>query len=268
VAAGLPTFSTPGGLYEVARKQYKLKEGKDLFTYNFYAKRPQDCNAFLADIGAELDSAKPTATHHGLAALHSAGRLVRHYTMNIDGIASKTGMPVWSEENPDGATVELHGNAHQVVCKGGHVAYASQNIRRALQQREGPTCGVEGCDAALRWRIMLYDDKEGQLVTQNGVLQLMEDDAAQADLILWLGISFEQSASTAYFRRIRAAASRGGRIVPMVIVNPEDDAVFNIQTAVSNLDEMELWKVLAPSDVLFSNTHGDMPAKKAKCEVK
>jgi len=115
---------------------------------------------------------------------------------------------------------------------------------------------------------MLYDDKEGQLVTQNGVLQLMEDDAAQADLILWLGISFEQSASTAYFRRIRAAASRGGRIVPMVIVNPEDDAVFNIQTAVSNLDEMELWKVLAPSDVLFSNTHGDMPAKKAKCEVK
>lgn len=30
----------------------------------------------------------------------------------------------------------------------------------------------------------------------------MEADVQQADLVLWVGISFEQSASTAYFRRV------------------------------------------------------------------
>ena len=43
---------------------------------------------------------------------------------------------------------------------------------------------------------------------------MLEEDVRDADMILWVGISFQQSASTAYFRRVRGylqvrAASRG-----------------------------------------------------------
>ena len=34
-------------------------------------------------------------------------------------------------------------------------------------------------------------------------MDLMEEDVQAADLILWVGISFQQSASTAYFRNVR-----------------------------------------------------------------
>lgn len=32
---------------------------------------------------------------------------------------------------------------------------------------------------------------------------MLEEDVGVADMILWVGISFQQSASTAYFRRVR-----------------------------------------------------------------
>ncbi len=34
-------------------------------------------------------------------------------------------------------------------------------------------------------------------------MDLMEEDVKRADLILWVGISFQQSASTVYFRNVR-----------------------------------------------------------------
>lgn len=40
------------------------------------------------------------------------------------------------------------------------------------------------------------------VITPEDVFDIMEEDVQQADLILWVGISFEQSASTAYFRRV------------------------------------------------------------------
>ena len=40
------------------------------------------------------------------------------------------------------------------------------------------------------------------VITPEDVFDIMEEDVQQADLVLWVGISFEQSASTAYFRRV------------------------------------------------------------------
>ena len=42
------------------------------------------------------------------------------------------------------------------------------------------------------------------MITPEDVFEVLEADVKAADLILWVGISFEQSASTAYFRRVRA----------------------------------------------------------------
>lgn len=69
------------------------------------------------------------------------------------------------------------------------------------------------------------------------VLDLMEADALRADAVLWLGISFEQSASVGYFRRVAAALQRGGRVehTALAVVNPSDDALFNVQACLPPL---------------------------------
>lgn len=41
------------------------------------------------------------------------------------------------------------------------------------------------------------------VITPEDIFDIMEEDVQKADLLLWVGISFEQSASTAYFRRVR-----------------------------------------------------------------
>ena len=41
------------------------------------------------------------------------------------------------------------------------------------------------------------------MITPEEVFDVLEEDVGVADMILWVGISFQQSASTAYFRRVR-----------------------------------------------------------------
>lgn len=58
-----------------------------------------------------------------------------------------------------------------------------------------------------------------------------------ADAIIWVGISFQQSASTQYFRSVRrwlAEAGRSGDCL-QAVVNPSDEALWNLRTASSNL---------------------------------
>ena len=76
-------------------------------------------------------------------------------------------------------------------------------------------------------------------ITPEAVFDVMEEDVAVADLILWVGISFEQSASVAYFRRVRSmlrAAERTGACTH-VLLNPSEDALWNLTSACSNLGD-------------------------------
>lgn len=43
----------------------------------------------------------------------------------------------------------------------------------------------------------------GDVITPDEVFEVLDDDVKAADLILWVGISFEQSASTVYFKKVR-----------------------------------------------------------------
>lgn len=90
--------------------------------------------------------------------------------MNIDGLATRAGLKTWEprDGNPadnHASTVELHGNCQQVVCKCGHLGGADANVIKAFKKRARPVCSVAGCGAELRWRVMLYDDKEADLIT-------------------------------------------------------------------------------------------------------
>ena len=84
-----------------------------------------------------------------------------------------------------------------------------------------------------------------------------------ADMVLWLGISFKQSASVEYFRRVRsllqanashsnsgggasgdaqaAASGSRGRVIHQAIVNPSDEPYFNLVSSCCNTDDLQVW---------------------------
>lgn len=187
-------FSTKNGLYERARRQFKIQDGIRLFSYSFYKQRRADVQAFFAQIYSEAQvrdtAAAPAACHgslatrnmhadlvahhhtstqasqaarghHALAQLHQLGRLQRHYTLNIDGLAEVVGMDSWHHEfNPEGITVEMHGNIRWV----GHMwrCTATSSSMRWLHGwgipaqiacpgagNETPGCTQRPCDAAV-----------------------------------------------------------------------------------------------------------------------
>jgi NAD-dependent SIR2 family protein deacetylase len=228
----MSTFSTPGGLYERAARAYALADGKALFTHAFFARRRADALAFLADVHAEAAAARPAPAHAALADLAATGALRRHYTLNVDGLAAAAGLSTWSPAAPGGATVEMHGSVRELVCAAcGAAAPATPAAVAAMRAREVVPCGACAAGEGLRFRLMLYDDADAEHISPDAVLDALDEDVAAADLILWVGISFQQSASTAYFRRVRARARPG---VPQAIVNPSEDARWNLLTACSN----------------------------------
>lgn len=82
---------------------------------------------------SEALAAEPAPGHHALAALHAAGRLRRHYTLNIDGLAEQVGMDTWHHErHTGGVTVEMHGNVRHLVCPECH---ATRPVTTALAKQ-------------------------------------------------------------------------------------------------------------------------------------
>ena len=87
-----------------------------------------------------------------------------------------------------------------------------------------------------QWR-SACGDLTDDAITPDDVFDLMEEDVQAADLILWVGISFEQSASTSYFRRARAFLHSVGRLgaCAQAVINPSEDSLWNLTSACSNM---------------------------------
>ena len=264
--SGMSTFSTKDGLYDRAKAKAKLSSGKLLFTYPFYSKRKQEAEAFFVEIHKEALVARPAKGHEVLAALCASGRLARHYTLNIDGLATSVpGMEhdVWDpESNPSGHTVEMHGSVHELVCtECGETRRLNDEDVAMLSSESSIPCTSASCrehnknsggqcEHLMRFKVMMYDDAEGEYITPDDVMDLMEDDIKEADLVIWVGISFEQSASTSYFRNVRRWLQEDDRhrVVPQFIVNPSDDALWNVVTASSNQGELNVLEVIGTAD--------------------
>lgn len=89
---------------------------------------------------------------------------------------------------------------------------------------------------------MLYDDEQGDCITPEDVFERLEADLEVASVVIWIGISFEQSASTEYFRRVRYLLSSMGRLdqVTQVILNPSDEAYFNVASSMSKKEDVRV----------------------------
>ena len=87
-SSGMSMFSTKNGLYQRACKRFGISDGKKLFTWRFYDRQRADVTAFFVDIHKEALKAKAGPGHQAVAQLEASSALLRHYTMNVDGVAS------------------------------------------------------------------------------------------------------------------------------------------------------------------------------------
>lgn len=225
-SAGLSTYVNGAGVYERAAKRYKLKRGIELFNWAFYAARPRDSQRFLAELADSARAAEPTRAHRGIVDLERRRFLARHVTLNVDGLSLAAGGSLW-EGGDVGRTIELHGALRDVVdAETGAVrplddgALANFKARRdafptgvarPAGGKKRPRGVDEGGDPSpplrFRFRVLLYGDEEHGLVLDGpAALARLDADAAAADLVLWLGISFEQAASRAAPRKNRRRA--------------------------------------------------------------
>eukprot|EP00803_Ostreobium_quekettii_P008684 evm.model.scf_2800.2 EVM.evm.TU.scf_2800.2 scf_2800:12862-16964(-) len=252
--AGVSMFGTKGGLYDRFKRKFGVQDGKKLFTYAYYSKNAPTAQAFFADIFKEVIRAEPGPSHQSLAAIHACGCLRRHYTLNIDGLAELADLPTWSEEtNPEGITVEMHGNIRHLVCPScWTVSHLNKETARQLSMQRPAMCSKCQNDI-LRSKIMLYDDAQGECIVRSGALwELLAADLQVADIIVWVGISFEQSASVEYFRRVSSLLATMGREgVRQVLINPSDCTAWNLDSATSDMDKIEVMEVIAEADVVL-----------------
>ena len=64
----------------------------------------EHAQAFFAEIYEESMRAKPGKGHHALAAIEQSGKLLRHYTLNVDGLADAVGLSTWHPvQQPEGS---------------------------------------------------------------------------------------------------------------------------------------------------------------------
>ena len=111
------------------------------------------------------------------------------------------------------------------------------------------------CSSSIRPKIMLYDDDDSEMITPDVVMDVMDQDCSKADIILWVGISFQQSASLEYFRNIQRVIKDCGREteVTQAIVNPDPDSYFNCVTGVTNFDDLKVFSVVSDSNTVLES---------------
>lgn len=262
VSAGLPTFVDH--LYQKAAKQCSLRHKKEdsgskVFSFHFLESRPNDCFSFFYGLYKKVKKAVPTRTHYVLRTMEETKQLVRHYTLNIDNLAEATGMSRWSTtQNPSGITVELHGNLNELVCRQCHSVFKTDTIK--ITKSSIPRCPRDNCGGNLRFRVLLYDDKEAVLMNEGNPLEhLLPKDLEECSAIIWVGISFQQSASCHHFAKVWEAIQekvvrKGKRKVPVFIVDPNPNQVLdNLSDGMQmQIDESSgLYFIKSESDVFF-----------------
>ena len=264
-----------------AGARFKLADGAALFNHKFYAAHPFDSQAFIAEIALAARSAEPTRAHRAIAALGRTGKLIRHYTMNVDGLHARPGLasttdpkPTIGHPGPPGKknadVVELHGTTAELVdVESGSIEPATAS--KIQQFRSKKLVVSETTGRPVRFKVLLYDDPDSAVITDAAALQLLRQDAEQADLVLWIGVSFSQSATCGYLQLVtdavdKVGAANGGKAK---LANPESAEPSDAGMGETRpLRPLQL--IINPDPEAFDNASSVLNAEagQGSCEIK
>jgi NAD-dependent deacetylase len=195
--SGIADFRGPNGLWT------KNPEAEKTSQLSYYLNDPEVRKAAWRNrLTSPIWSARPNAGHLALVALWESGRLDTVVTQNIDGLHVAAGLPL-------DVVVEIHGNAHSVVCWScGETAPMTRALDRVRSGEDDPAC--PSCGGVLKSTTVSF----GQQLDPSD-LERAAAAGSRADLLLAVG-----STLTVYpAADLVPMALR--RKIPVVIVNGE-----------------------------------------------
>ena len=133
-SAGIPDFRSPDSVLYAGLDRYALPYPEAIFELEFLRENPEP---FFHLAGRLLPGAyAPTEGHQFIADLERAGKLLRLFTQNIDGLDRMAGTT---------RVVECHGSFHSATCLACGRKYPLAEYREPVLRQEVPRCA---CPAA------------------------------------------------------------------------------------------------------------------------
>ncbi|XP_046333319.2 NAD-dependent protein deacetylase sirtuin-2-like [Haliotis rufescens] len=174
-SAGIPDFRSPGsGLYDNLQK-YNLPDPMAIFNIQYFTENPEP----FCHLAKELwpGHFKPTPCHYFVKQLHDKGKLLRHYTQNIDTLEHYTGLPA-------DKIVEAHGTFRTSHCLKCAKEFSQDWIKEKIFAEETPTCDAEGCAGLVKPDIVFFGEK-----LPDRFFSCVKEDFGKCDLLIILGTS-------------------------------------------------------------------------------
>ena len=144
VAAGIPDFRSPGGMYDTLRPELLTATAAErramasdptaVVSWELFQRNPLPYLELrrpfmirvLGDRAADAQAYAPTLAHFFMRLCHDKGLLRRVYTQNIDGLDYKTGIPA-------DKMIAVHGSLGRVECERCGAPYPSADFVAALK---------------------------------------------------------------------------------------------------------------------------------------
>ncbi len=206
--SGIPTFRGEDGVWS------HFEQG------NFHYDRLQVDPAGFWQDRLELhqrlfgDNYEPNIAHEALATLGASGQLEAIITQNTDGLHERAAQSVDGDSTE---LLELHGNAHRVVCQRcGHRREADPVFERVRDGECPPRCDV-GCSGIYKPDVVLFDEQLSE-----PTLERAREHAREADVFLAIGSSLvvEPAASLP-----QLAATTGGQLAIVTLAETPSDRI-------------------------------------------
>ncbi|WP_458187677.1 SIR2 family NAD-dependent protein deacylase [Haladaptatus sp. NG-WS-4] len=202
-ASGIPDFRSESGVWN----RFDPKD----FHYRRFRTDPAGFWADRLELHETMfgDDVEPNAAHDALADLAAGGHLDAIVTQNTDGLHDGTSAEL----------VELHGNAHHVVCQACGRRTDAGPVRARVESGEcPPRCA---CGGVFKPDVVLFGER-----LDESDLQRAREHARRADVFLAIGSSLS----------VEPAAS-----LPRIAARSATTAVINLEeTPVSSRVEFDL----------------------------
>lgn len=167
--SGIADYRGPNGLWT------KNPAAEKASTLQHYLGDPEVRKASWRNrLTSPIWDAKPNAGHEALVDLERSGRLDTLVTQNVDGLHHRAG-------NDPSLIVEIHGNAHRVMCWScGDIGPMTGALERVRAGEDDPRCRT--CGGILKSTTISFGQP---LVAED--LERVQQAAHRADLVLAIG---------------------------------------------------------------------------------
>ncbi|KAL4760490.1 SIR2 family NAD-dependent protein deacylase [Aspergillus foveolatus] len=241
-AAGIPDFRSPDtGIY-ANLVHLDLPDPEAVFDISFFRQNPKPFYALARELAP--GQYRPTLAHSFVKLLYDKGKLLKHFTQNIDCLERLAGVP-------GDMIIEAHGSFATQRCIECKTAYPDDLMKEAIAKGEVPNCAE--CQGLVKPDIVFFGEALPSAFFDNRTLP----ETADLCIVMGTSLSVQPFASLPSFvadgvPRVLINRERvgglGSRPDDVLILDDCDNGVRELARALGWEDELErLWEEANPN---------------------